>query len=76
MGTISKGSMLTRRSTQNYQCQTNGQDLKGFNVNKAYHTKLSMPNQWAQSQRVQCQPDVAHKTINVKSKDTISYLVR
>jgi len=38
--------------------------------------KLSMPNQWARSHRLQCQPDISTQTINVKSIDTILYLFR
>ena len=47
----------------NYKCQTNGHDLTGFNVNRGTQAcKLSMPNQWAQSQRLQCQQ--GHKHVN------------
>ena len=36
-----------------------------------------MPNQWARSHRLQCQPDKRTQlTVNVKSIDTILYLVR
>ena len=34
-----------------------------------------MQNQWAQYQRLQCQLDISTHTINVKSIDTILYLV-
>ena len=35
--------MSTRTTAPNYQCQTNGHDLIGFNVSRVYKIKLSMP---------------------------------
>ena len=52
MGTISKASMSTRTQASNYQCQTKGYNLIGFNMStRRQACKLLMPNQWEQSRQ-------------------------
>ena len=60
--------MSTRTTAPNYQCQTNGHDLIGFNVNRDNSSKLSMPNQWARSHRLQCQQGIQDQTINATNQ--------
>ena len=62
----------TRAWSHRLQCQHNGHNLIGFNVNKDTNSKLAMPNQWARSHRLQCQHGPLHETINSKPLGMIS----
>ena len=64
--------MSTWTQAPNYQFQINGHDLIGFNANTDRSSKLSIPNQWAQSHRLQCQHGHKLQTINSKPMGTIS----
>ena len=71
MGSLSWASMSTRTQAPNYQCKTNGHDLIGFDVNTDTSSKLSMPNQWAHSHRLQCQHGHKLQTFNAKAMGMI-----
>ena len=66
-----RGFNVTGTHSHNYQCQSMGRISETSMSHGHIHITINA-NQWAESQRLQCQQEHKDVTINAKPKGTIS----